>query len=278
LPIFSSDILARQAQHPATSGLAIMALQAVDHVVVMVPDLEAAIRDYTQLGFTVVRGGSHPAGTHNALIAFADGAYVELIAFERKNPQHRWWAVAQKGGGLIDFCMRTDDLAGDRATFRAAGVEMEIAPGERVRPDGYRLRWTLAQPGPPYAFVAPFLIEDETPREERVPGEHRHRNAVRGIATIIIAVEDVAAPRRGWSAVLRQQGEETRREDILARGVRFCAGPHALELMAPEQASSPLSARLNTRGAGPWSMALRTSASPQTLDADKARARIVLVP
>jgi len=255
-----------------------MALQALDHVVIMVPDLEAAIRDYTELGFTVVRGGSHPAGTHNALIAFADGAYVELIAFERKNPQHRWWDVAQKGGGLIDFCMRTDDLTGDRETFRAAGVETAIAPGERVRPDGYRLRWTLAQPVPPYAFVAPFLIEDETPREERVAGEHRHRNAVRGIATIIIAVPDVAAPRRWWSAVLRQHGEELRREDMLARGVRFRAGPHALELMAPEQASSPLSARLKTRGAGPWSMALKTSASPHTLDEDKARARIMLVP
>ncbi len=255
-----------------------MAVQAIDHLVIMFPDLETAIRDYTELGFTVVRGGSHPAGTHNALIAFADGAYVELIAFERKNPQHRWWDVAQKGGGLIDFCMRTDDLTGDRETFRAAGVETAIAPGERVRPDGYRLRWTLAQPVPPHAFVAPFLIEDETPREERVAGEHRHRNAVRGIATIIIAVPDVAAPRRWWSAVLRQHGEELRREDMLARGVRFRAGPHALELMAPEQASSPLSARLKTRGAGPWSMALKTSASPHTLDEDKARARIMLVP
>ncbi|TMJ30929.1 MAG: VOC family protein, partial [Alphaproteobacteria bacterium] len=58
-----------------------MAVQAIDHLVIMFPDLETAIRDYTELGFTVVRGGSHPTGTHNALIAFADGAYVELIAF-----------------------------------------------------------------------------------------------------------------------------------------------------------------------------------------------------
>jgi len=148
-----------------------MAVQALDHVVIMVPDLDAAIRDYTELGFTVVAGGSHPTGTHNALIAFADGAYIELIAFERNNPEHRWWAVAQKGGGLIDFCMRTDDLAGDREAFRKTGVEMQIAPGERVRPDGYRLRWTLAQPVPPYAFLAPFLIEDGTPREARVAAQ-----------------------------------------------------------------------------------------------------------
>ena len=254
-----------------------MAVQAVDHVVIMVPDLDAAIRDYTELGFTVVAGGSHPTGTHNALIAFADGAYVELIAFERNNPEHRWWAVAQKGGGLIDFCMRTDDLAGDREAFRKAGVEMQIAPGERVRPDGYRLSWTLAQPVPPCAFLAPFLIEDRTPREERVPREHRHRNGVTGIAAITIAVEDVAAPQRWWSTVLRRGGEPLRREHMFASGVRFMAGPHALEFLAPEQASSPLSPWLKTRGAGPWSVALKTSASAGALDERKARARIMLV-
>jgi hypothetical protein len=254
-----------------------MALQAIDHLVIMVPDLGAAIRNYAELGFTVVPGGSHPAGTHNALIAFADGAYIELIAFERSNPQHRWWAVAQIGGGLIDFCMRTDDLAGDREAFRKAGVEMQIEPGARVRPDGYRLRWTLAQPVPPHAFVAPFLIADETPREERVPREHRHPNGVRGIAAITVAVEDAAAPRRWGSAVLHQSGEPLQREDIGARGVRFRAGPHRLEFIAPEQPSSLLSSRLETRGAGPWEVALETLATPGALDESKARARIMLV-
>jgi catechol 2,3-dioxygenase-like lactoylglutathione lyase family enzyme len=254
-----------------------MALQAVDHVVIMVADLDAAIRDYAELGFTVIPGGSHPTGTHNALIAFADGAYVELIAFERNSPQHRWWEAAQKGGGLIDFYMQTDDLTGDREAFRKAGVEMQIAPGERVRPDGYQVRWTLAQPVPPRAFVAPFLIEDTTPREERVPREHRHRNGVTGIAAITMAVEDLTEPRRWWSAVLRQDGEPLRREDLFARGVGFMAGPHALEFLAPEQASSPLSAWLKTRGASPWSVTLKTAASPGPLDESKARARVILI-
>jgi len=252
-------------------------LQGIDHIVIAVVDLAVASRNYEGLGFTVVPGGRHPVGTHNALIAFADGAYIELIAFERNNRQHRWWAAARNGGGLIDFCMRTDDLAGDREAFREAGVEMEVAPGERVRPDGYRLRWTLAQPVPPHAFIAPFLIEDETPREERVPGEHRHRNGVCGIAAIIIAVEDVIVPQRICSAVLRHNGEPLRHEDLLARGVRFRVGPHALEFIAPEQVSSPLSHSLKSRGAGPWSVALKTSAGPGSLDGSKARARIELV-
>src|SRR5216684_222849 len=55
-------------------------LKGIDHIVIVVRDLDAAVADYGRLGFTVVRGGRHPSmGTHNALIAFSDGAYFELI-------------------------------------------------------------------------------------------------------------------------------------------------------------------------------------------------------
>src|SRR5262245_48940020 len=100
-------------------------LNGIDHLVVVVPELEAAIASYRGLGFSVVPGGRHPIGTHNALIAFADGAYLELIAFfEPPHGQHRWYKRLQEGGGLVDFCLQTDDLGGDVAAFRAAGVPL----------------------------------------------------------------------------------------------------------------------------------------------------------
>ena len=58
-------------------------LQGIDHLVIMVQDLDRAAKDYERLGFTVVAGGKHPVGSHNALIAFADGSYLEIIAFYR---------------------------------------------------------------------------------------------------------------------------------------------------------------------------------------------------
>ena len=64
-------------------------LTGIDHIVIAVPDLDVARKSYEALGFTVVPGGRHPVGTHNALIAFADGAYVELIAFYEANPSHK---------------------------------------------------------------------------------------------------------------------------------------------------------------------------------------------
>ena len=102
-------------------------LTGIDHLVVAVPDLDAAMANYRALGFTVVRGGRHPVATHNALIAFADGAYIELIGFYEADPTHRWWEPLQRGGGLVDFCMGTDALPDDAAAFRRAGMRMADA-------------------------------------------------------------------------------------------------------------------------------------------------------
>ena len=50
------------------------------HAVVAVEDLVAAITDRRALGFTVVRGGIHAnRATHNALMIFLDGTYLELL-------------------------------------------------------------------------------------------------------------------------------------------------------------------------------------------------------
>ncbi|PMP81392.1 MAG: VOC family protein, partial [Roseiflexus castenholzii] len=60
-------------------------ITCIDHIVILVRDLLAAIDDYTALGFTVTPGGVHADGaTHNALVAFVDGGYLELIAFRRE--------------------------------------------------------------------------------------------------------------------------------------------------------------------------------------------------
>lgn len=53
----------------------------IDHVVIAVSDLARAVADYRALGFTVLEGGVHASdATHNALIGFADGTYLELLA------------------------------------------------------------------------------------------------------------------------------------------------------------------------------------------------------
>ena len=53
-------------------------LRQLDHVVFVVRDLPGAIDDYRRRGFTVTPGGEHvDRQTHNAVIPFADGSYLE---------------------------------------------------------------------------------------------------------------------------------------------------------------------------------------------------------
>jgi catechol 2,3-dioxygenase-like lactoylglutathione lyase family enzyme len=237
-------------------------LKGIDHLVIVVPELEAASASYRELGFTVVPGGRHPIGTHNALIAFADGSYLELIAFFEPNAQHRWYQRLQQGGGLIDFCLQTDDLAGDAGAFRAAGVTLaDPRPLSRVRPDGYKLSWVLAIPDA-HAGVAPFLIEDETSRAERVPRATTHANGVKGIQLVTVAVSDVAMVRGWYERAPGAKVAPVDRPDLTAAGARVTMGPHVLDFVAPRASESALSGWLAARGPSPYAATL-AAASPK---------------
>ncbi|SAM85863.1 uncharacterized protein UBRO_07213 [Ustilago bromivora] len=104
-------------------------LPALDHLILLVNDpltassqresaIERSILIFSELGFQVVRGGTHADGlTSNALIVFPDGVYIELIQFEpapapgsgekqhdfeSRRKQH-WWYNTRPG--WIDWCL-----------------------------------------------------------------------------------------------------------------------------------------------------------------------------
>jgi hypothetical protein len=180
-------------------------LRQLDHVVLVARDLNAAIDDHRRRGFTVTPGGEHADGvTHNALITFADGSYLEIVAFRDLDgaPTHRWWKVAADGGGLADFALLSDDLAADSAAL-AELVKTPPKDGGRIRPDGVEVRWRTASLKPPL----PFLIEDITARELRVPGgaSAEHANGATGIASVVIGVVDIGDAEWRYAA-LRERG------------------------------------------------------------------------
>ena len=80
---------------------------ALDHIVIAVADLDRAMVDYRALGFQVLPGGQHPGRTsHNALVVFADGAYLELIAWRAPAPEERWYrTLSAHGEGLVDYAL-----------------------------------------------------------------------------------------------------------------------------------------------------------------------------
>src|SRR4051794_5578021 len=169
-------------------------ISGIDHIVILVDELEAAIAVYRSLGFTVTPGGKHPRGTHNALVSFQDGSYFELIAFweptDASQAFHRHRAI---GPGIISFALAADGLEETVAAIRAHGLPYgDPRPGARQRLDGVEIAWKMAflpnDEGP-----LPFLIEDVTNRSLRVPGGEatEHSNGATGISRLIIAVDDL---------------------------------------------------------------------------------------
>jgi len=55
----------------------------LDHVIILVPSsIIDSPPEWLTKHFTITQGGTHADGkTHNSLIVFQDGSYIELIAF-----------------------------------------------------------------------------------------------------------------------------------------------------------------------------------------------------
>lgn len=146
----------------------------VDHLVYAVPDLRAAVADLKErLGVEPSPGGSHPYGTHNALLSLGGRRYLEIIA---PDPAQ---ATAQRDRPLsfglddlqtprlVTWAALASPLEEVLAAARAAGYDPgEEVAGARTRPDGVALRWrSTKRPEaldgwpPPGDGLVPFLIE-----------------------------------------------------------------------------------------------------------------------
>jgi catechol 2,3-dioxygenase-like lactoylglutathione lyase family enzyme len=175
----------------------------LDHVVIAVANLAEASADYAALGFNVVQGGIHASdATHNALIYFQDGAYLELLAKTGREPRpgfpdYRTWLPEHEG--LVGFCLLSDDLKRDVVAIRERGASIgEPQIGGRTRTDGTELRWftSFCDGG-----IVPFFIQDETPRRLRVPPDATQQpNSITGIVAL-----NIAAPSRSAEVVRLQQ-------------------------------------------------------------------------
>ncbi len=237
-------------------------VRGIDHIVIAVRDLATASHDYAQLGFTVTPGGEHTGGgTHNALISFADGAYFELIAFrEPDRPQeHKWWGRFAKGEGTVDFALLSDDVAAEATRLAEAGIDVDgPKDGGRLRPDGQQIAWRnlgLTAEGAPL----PFVIEDVTPRELRVPpgAATEHRLGVTGVAGVTLLVENLDRAAAPFAALLGTPGESSAFDIVgVLRARRFTFDAHWIDLAEAEPDAQDLQKHIRERGAAPYEIVL----------------------
>lgn len=257
----------------------------IDHIVIMVEDLSIAREDYTALGFTVLEGGTHKANpTHNALVVFEDGVYLEIIALRpgaTAKVSSRLQKWIQASPGLVDMALLPHDIEADIAEARNRGLVVEDAQaGGRMRPDGQQIVWKTANLN---GAGLPFFCGDVTPRSLRVPeGEaRRHANGVIGVADVIIAVNDLATSASHYQALLDVEPQMSKAITIPeAEVATFFLEATTITLAQPITETSPLQDYLAAGGERPYSLTLRTIQpnGPHSLDLKRTHgARIHLV-
>lgn len=261
----------------------------IDHVVIGVRDLDTAAADFTRAGFTVTPGGEHTGGvTHNALVAFADASYFELIAW--KDPDTPvdtdWWRRFHIGEGFVDFALRTGDLDAEVDRLRGAGLDVpKPEAGGRIRPDGQRVEWRNLRFGPGSSGSLPFYCHSTNNRSLRVPSGDAaiHPNGVTGVAGITIVVQDLESAARDYARLTGTDGVEliANARDS-GRGRRFDIGAAAagihLDLVTAAVEDSNLGRVARERGEVPVMVTLRgDGAAARTIEPALTHGAVLLI-
>ena len=241
-----------------------------DHAIIAVLDLDVATADFKQLGFTTVYGGEHGGClTHNILITFADGTYLEVMAPTRpellSNPPEpgpgNYLFLFNGGEGYAGFALHTNELDAVVNRVRESGIEIaDPGSGGRVRTDGVELAWRSAFPLGSYS---PFFMTDENPRELRVrtdPDLISHPNGALGIRRVLSVVSDLDAGVNRYMAML---GESPKSGPVIegAETAAFKIGTFKAVVAAPTPVAGRLFDHLEGRGEGLHEIEIETDHS-----------------
>ena len=243
-------------------------LLGLDHAIIAVRDLGQAMdRLERSLGLTITSGGEHPGmGTHNA-IARMGTEYLEIIAIRdpseaAANEKGRvLQEFLSKGEGLLGFALSSDNLERDLLDMSARGLAMEGPhAGSRRRPDGSLITWRTANvPGDPWGHVLPFVIQHDTPIQQRrawaPPGGHPL--GASGVPSISVAVPDLQPRIDEYRRLVGEPPEAIEEVPHLpAHRARFCVGSFRIDLLQPTSAGGGLADFVREQGGGPFMLSL----------------------
>jgi catechol 2,3-dioxygenase-like lactoylglutathione lyase family enzyme len=176
-------------------------LDALDHVIVAVRDLDAAERRHGELlGRRVSWRGEHPGlGTANALFRL-DGLYLELLAARGEGPLATALRarLAGEGEGALGLALRTADAEATAADLRRRGLAVGAPqPGEgREAARGAVRRWrSVLVPADAARGLLVLAIEHLSPADALPPAEPcvAHEAAVTGIDHVVVRTESPEA-------------------------------------------------------------------------------------
>lgn len=122
----------------------------VDHVILLVPDLEAAGSAFESAGFQVTPQTRHiPAmGTANRCVMLA-GSYIEIMGIVAETPANATWrALLAAGAGIRGLALHSTDIEQSAKQLVALDIPAEaVRHFSRITPDG-ELRFSVTRIDP----------------------------------------------------------------------------------------------------------------------------------
>ena len=240
-----------------------MSIQSFDHFIILVADLTAAMETYRALGFEVLAGGEHPTfGSHNALVTFSDGTYLELLAFkDLALAAASFWRDGVKmlrvKQGFGGFVLASNDLADDVKQLRAQKFDIaDLNAGSRLRPDGQRVEWQTALIGGTPSGVMPFLIQDVTPRELRVEPVRNGFGQNARVKEVVVAVKHADLTRDAYRTLLGVEPRRVHNNTGDATGYRFTLPWGTVIVVQPEASGNAMADQVSLRGEGLYALTL----------------------
>lgn len=222
-----------------------MALCDLDHVVVVVEDLDEAATTFENLGFLVTPRSDHPFGTSNRLVVL-NGSYLELVTvtsaddipadgFARSVADDL--AEGRLGPSLL--ALRSSDPRADHARLSQARIPVEpiLHFGRDANlPDGTSRRVEFEVVFPTSAPEGPtlFLCHHLDPE---IIWDHRflaHPNGARGVHSVRLR-----EPGPAWWERLAAMGAGVTADSPTGE-VRIFVGPPEIMIEAEEAASATL--------------------------------------
>lgn len=177
----------------------------IDHVIIAAPDLAQLEQAFTQLGFSITGGGTHPhLGTRNRIIILGE-SYIELLAIaDVAKVSAALHERIANGAGWVGFALQSDDIAAEATAMRERGVDARgPTAGRLVAPEGATRSWRVVTVGSDDLWAAalplPFLIqhdsEGERHQRELASGGDiaPHANGVMRLVGVTLSVTNLAA-------------------------------------------------------------------------------------
>jgi hypothetical protein len=180
-------------------------LSGLDHLVVLVHDLDAAQTAWQRMGFALTPRGHHTLGSSNHCMMFGRD-YLELLAVPTPHPSMAYFTdYLSRSEGLAAFAFSASDGLAAHAAFVADGIAAD-APFDFSRPveraGGRDARFRIVQlPERATPGLRAFVCQHFTPEVVWLPEDLAHPNGATGVAGVLVSADEPGAVASAYAAL-----------------------------------------------------------------------------